>query len=372
MRTLFGFVRRTIAFGVLSSLVLWAVMAIFAYLGFLVPVFDALNHFQPVWFFGLIILLVLSILFGRHTRLRTTILTLGLIGLVLSAIPLLGEALRARLAVSPRDSDHQTVLVMSHNLFGLNYNMQAVADEIHAYQPDILTLQEYFPEQSGRLHPLIAGDYPYFETCSGGRRASIAIYSKLPFRRSPLSTCPENLGEWDNQVSHLVAEFGGDGAGPAWTLVTTHLNWPLQVSVLGRSDLDFWGRISAMTARKSKEFSDLAEALSKIDTPLMLEGDFNSTPWAYDLNRFASGAGLTRETLNLATFPARWYIRGWRDTLPLLPLDHVFTRGGARAYSVETIAPAGSDHLGLLTELALPTPAEAAMVTDASVSVASL
>lgn len=367
MKTLLNLLRKLIAFGALSALTLWATIAILAYFGFLVPLFDALNHFQPVWFFGLIALLVVSILFARHGRLRTVLLSFGFVGLVLSSIPLLGEALRAHLAISARDSDHPTVLVMSHNLFGLNYDMRRVADQIAAYRPDILTFQEYFPEQSIRLHPLIVGDYPYFETCSGGRRASIAIYSKLPFRRSPLSTCPENLDEYDNQVSHLVAEFGGQDGMPGWTLVTTHLNWPVQISALRRSDLDFWGRIDAMTARKQKEFSDLSAALAEIDTPLMLEGDFNSTPWAYDLKRFASSSDLTRETLNMATFPARWYIRGWRDVVPLLPLDHVFTRGGARAYSVETIAPAGSDHLGLLTELALPTPAEAT-ITVASAS----
>ena len=361
MKALLNLLRKLIAFVALSFLSLWAAMAILAYLGFLVPLFDALNHFQPIWFFGLITLLVISILIARHSRLRTFFLSLGLVGLVLSSIPLLGEALRAHLAISPRDSDRPTVLVMSHNLFGNNYNMHRVADQIAAYQPDILTFQEYFPEQSIRLHPLIAGDYPYFETCSGGRRASIAIYSKLPFKRSPLSTCPENLDEYDNQVSHLVAEFGGEDGTPNWTLVTTHLNWPVQVSALRRSDLGFWERVDAMTARKQQEFSDLSAALSKIDTPLMLEGDFNSTPWSYDMNRFASSSDLTRETLNMPTFPALWYIRGWRDVLPFLPLDHVFTRGGARAYSIETIAPAGSDHLGLLTELSLPIPADAAI-----------
>lgn len=342
-----------IKIAVFIGLLTWSIFAVLAFLGFLHPLADALNHFQPIWFFGLVVLLVSTIVLFKSTRMRTSILSFGLVGFILSAIPLMGEVLRATFALNGRDSGTYEITLMSRNLFGLNYDMQSVAKEILAQDPDILTFQEYFIEQSSRLHPIIIATYPFFADCTGGGRAAIAIYSKIPFDLSDLSVCPNVESDRDRSVARLVATFSPENVQP-WAVVTTHLNWPVQISALRRPNLTMVEKIAGMTARKDNEMADLAVAMNEIDMPKVVVGDFNSTPWSYQLTQFANATELTRHTKNMPTFPARFYIKGWRQTLPVLPLDHLFAGGGAYVFDLQPLAAAGSDHLALLAQIAIP------------------
>lgn len=340
------------------GLILWSAFSIVAFLGFLHPLADALNHFQPVWFFGLLALLVGTLMFFNSSKLRKSLLAVGSVGLLLSAVPLLGEVLRGYLSPDVRDSGMHEATLMSRNLFGLNYDMDSVAAEIFEQDPDILAFQEYYIEQSSKLHPMIIATYPYFADCTGGHRAAIAIYSKLPFDLSDQTVCPNVASEWDNSVARIVATFSPEGGQP-WTVVTTHLNWPVQISALRRPQLSLGERIAGMTLRKDSEMDDLASAMNAIDTPKVVVGDFNSTAWSYQLSQFAEVTALIRHTKNMPTFPARFFIKGWRQTLPVLPIDHLFAGGGAQVFEVQALDPVGSDHLAIMATIAIPTSAAA-------------
>ena len=150
--------------------------------------------------------------------------------------------------------------------------------------PDIVALNEYFPEQRGPLHPLLVDAYPYFSLCVGGKRANLAIYSRLPFQTREGEPC-----SWDEdrRTGFLEARFTPP-KGASFTVVATQLDWPMQISPL-------WGsgnaleRIDEMTARQRREFAHLASGIEDIAGPLILAGDFNSTSWSYALRRFAHG-----------------------------------------------------------------------------------
>ncbi|WP_316359959.1 endonuclease/exonuclease/phosphatase family protein [Devosia sp.] len=96
------------------------------------------------------------------------------------------------------------------------------------------------------------------------------------------------------------------------------------------------------------------EVVDKIDGPVILAGDFNSTPWSYGLRDFVVRNGLVRETMNLLTFPMSWFYFGaWRDTLPFLPLDHVMTRGGIVVHEVHAGRATASDHLPVVLKFSV-------------------
>lgn len=320
MSSLFKLIRLGLALGALGV----AMLAILALFGFAVPEFDLLNHAQIFLLPGTLIGLVLVAVLLRGT-LRSVAVIVVLVGLAASANVLLPEflgGLRAR----PAAPASGTVTMMTHNLFGMNYEMEKVVAAIRAEDPDIIVLQEYFGEQATDLHPLLLADYPFFVRCRGGKRANLGLYSRLPFTQVEDGACPNNA-YGTTRTAHILAQFQTEDGKP-FSVITTHMDWPLPV------------------ARQHEQLTALSDVVDKIEGPMILAGDFNSTPWSYALRDFVARNGFTRETMNLVTYPLSWYYFGaWRDTVPFLPLDHVMVRGGIVVHDLHAGRKTASDHL---------------------------
>ena len=301
-----------------------ALLAILALFGFAVPELDLLNHAQifllPGTLIGLVI--VAALLRGM---LRSVAMIVVLVGTAASANVMLPEflgSLRAR----PTAPASGAITMMTHNLFGMNYEMEKVVAAIRAEAPDIIVLQEYFGEQATDLHPLLLADYPFFVRCRGGKRANLGLYSRLPFTQVEDGACPNNA-YGTTRTAHILAKFQ-TGDGKPFSVITTHMDWPIPIT------------------RQHEQLSALSAVVDKIEGPMILAGDFNSTPWSYALRDFVARNGLVRETMNLVTYPLSWYYFGaWRDTIPFLPLDHVMTRGGIVVHDLHAGRRTASDHL---------------------------
>jgi endonuclease/exonuclease/phosphatase (EEP) superfamily protein YafD len=320
MSSLFKLIRLGLVLGALGV----ALLAILALFGFAVPEFDLLNHAQIFLLPGTLIGLLIVAMLLRGT-LRSVAAVVVLVGLAASANVLLPEflgGLRAR-PVAPASG---TITMMTHNLFGMNYEMEKVVAAIRAEDPDIIVLQEYFGEQATDLHPLLLADYPFFVRCRGGKRANLGLYSRLPFTQVEDGACPNNA-YGTTRTAHILAQFQTEEGKP-FSVITTHMDWPLPV------------------ARQHEQLTALSDTVDKIEGPMILAGDFNSTPWSYALRDFVARNGFTRETMNLVTYPLSWYYFGaWRDTIPFLPLDHVMVRGGIVVHDLHAGRKTASDHL---------------------------
>src|SRR5205814_643080 len=95
------------------------------------------------------------------------------------------------------------------------------------------------------------------------------------------------------------------------------------------------GSLSVMTLHLShprlgsqaQQLRQLAATLKSDDVrDLVLTGDFNATPWMYDLRRFDAATPLVRLTKAFATWPARFPVIGGRvlAPAPFLPLDQAY------------------------------------------------
>lgn len=320
MAAVFFVIRLGLVLGALGSAT-WAILALF---GFAVPAFDLLNHVQilllPATLIGLLIVGVL--LRGQW---RGAALIYVFVGLAASAnvmIPEIWGSFKQR----PPEPTSGVITMMTHNLFGLNYEMEQVKAVIEAENPDIIVLQEYFGEQANDLYPLLIAAYPYYARCRGGKRANLGIYSRLPFEQVEDGACPDNA-YGTTRTAHILVHFKSADGKP-FSVITTHMDWPIPVN------------------RQREQLSALSGVLDKIATPLILAGDFNSTPWSYALRDFVRTNELERETMNLPTYPKIFYYAdAWRETIPFLPLDHVMTRGGIVVHSLHATAPTASDHL---------------------------
>lgn len=301
-----------------------ASLAIMALFGFAVPELDLLNHGQIFLLPGTMIGLLIVALALRG-QWRSLAVIYAFVGVAASANVMVPEFIGS-LQPRPAAPATGTMTMMTHNLFGMNYEMNKVIAAIRAEDPDIIVLQEYFGEQARELHPLLLADYPFFVRCRGGKRANLGLYSRIPFEQVHDDARP-NDAYGTTRTAHILAKFQ-TGDGKPFSVITTHLDWPIPI------------------ARQHEQLNALSAVVDRIAGPMILAGDFNSTPWSYSLRDFVARNGFVRETMNLFTFPMSWfYLRAWRDTIPFLPLDHVMTRGGIVVHDIGVGRATASDHL---------------------------
>ncbi len=326
-----------------------------AFLGFVSPLLDAFNHLQPFLFIGTLVgFLLVLVLFANH-RAWAGMLALAATGFLSSAVIVIPEQVHGLLRQGGNPQDQQVIKLMSHNLFGRNYDMARMADVILNEDPDIIALQEYFDEQREGLHPLIISQYPYFSRCADRKQSHVALYSKMPFVLENGTQCAENADAENNPVARIVARFT-DQNDTDFVVVTTHLNWPIQINPLRDDDLDFGQKLVAMTARKQREWLELTSAIDQIELPHVLMGDLNSTSWSYALRQFNRATNLTRYSHGLFTYPKLLYIKGWRETPAFLPIDHMMASDNIQVQSVRAGDKTGSDHLPLYAEILVSAP----------------
>ncbi len=316
---LLGLVRLLTALLILAT----ATPAILAVFGYWVPFFDLFNHLQLFLFFGTLGATIAALLFGSGFPWKV----FAVLGFALSSWTFVPEWLSS---FSPRQavSDVTTLKVMTHNIFGLNYDMGRVDRAIREEDPDIVALQEFFPEQAG-LGELLKSRYPYSVRCQGGKRANLGLYSKIPFSTEMAEgECPENA-QGTQRTAHIIVKFELS-TGVSFSLMTTHMDWPYPIE------------------RQRAEFASAAEAANAVKGPLVVVGDFNSTPWSYAMKRFEADTGLRRETRNLLTYPELFTVpRGLIRLEPFLALDHVFQRGMIVS-DLHLGEQTGSDHLPVI------------------------
>lgn len=319
MKFILALLRLLVALLILAT----ATPAILAVLGYWVPFFDLFNHLQLFLFFGTLAAAILALLFQVNRAWKG----FALIGFAVSAWTFAPEWLSS---LAPRQpvSDVTTIKVMTHNIFGLNYNMRRVDAAIREEDPDIIALQEFFPEQAG-LADLLKDRYPYGVRCQGGKRANLGLYSKIPFTtQMSEGECPENA-QGTQRTAHIIVKFQLS-TGASFSLMTTHMDWPYPIE------------------RQRDEFKAAADAVNAIDGPLLVVGDFNSTPWSYAMKSFEANTGLRRETRNLLTYPELFTVPSGLVRLePFLPLDHVFQRGMIVS-ELHLGDQTGSDHLPVI------------------------
>ncbi|MEP7239899.1 MAG: endonuclease/exonuclease/phosphatase family protein [Devosia sp.] len=316
MTALLGFLRLVAIVLVLAT----ALPAMLALFGFAVPLLDLFNHLQLIWLAGTLVGLI-ALLMLRASLPWTVLALLGLAASAFAVVPEWTSSLAARPAPP---AGVRTVTVMTHNVFGLNYDMARLAQVIADENPDIVALQEYFPEQVRRLDPLLKASYPYSVRCEGGKRANLGLYSKLPFdKEMGKADCPDDPSR--QRTAHILARFVlADGT--AFSLLTTHMDWPFPLD------------------RQRSEFEAIEDVVGTVQGPLAVVGDFNSTAWSYALRGFGSAAGLTRETRSVLTYPERFTTPGGlAQTIPILPLDQVFERG-LTVSELHRGPATGSDH----------------------------
>jgi len=194
------------------------------------------------------------------------------------------------------------------NMHYRDADIAALARDIRAMAPDIVTLQEVSVENEALLD-LLWDVYPAQHLCRYTSDSGLAVLTRHSVTGSPV--CGQAVGLAGLRV--MTAQ------GPVWAL-SVHLAhpWP--------------GRQRAQLDRLGPELRALAG-------PRVIGGDFNMVPWSHALRRVARQSGTRRAD------PARTSFR--LGPVPL-SIDHVLAPGGGWADPRPRL---GSDHAGILARV---------------------
>ena len=279
-------------------------------------VLELFSHFRVQYVAGTLVLMAIMASVGRW-------LLAGLLlpVLVLNTMPLLpyvGSAAAAASASNP-------VTLATVNLQARNRDAQRLLALIRAEQPDIIVLQELTPRWEELIQPL-AERYPHRLLVPRDGVFGIALLSIYPLTRQ--------------QVVDLNA--------PAYPAITATVQvGARQLNVIGVHPLS---PTSATRARqRNAQLAALGKLAANSDRPLVMLGDFNSTPWSPHFQRLLADTGLRDAAAGLGLDIT------WPAFMPLLgvPIDHclvspeVAVNGQRRGRSI------GSDHYPLFTEVSL-------------------
>ena len=311
---------------------LWAgaffvsVAAIAGLLAFVVWPLDVFNHFQPILFTLTLIMFVGLAIFAKTQPYRGFVISIIATGFVASSLVIVPEVVGGYVNQRPDRVEGETMRLMTYNIYAKNHDFDAIYAAVEKEQPDFLLLQEYWKDHRQGLSPRLEELLPYFVYCQGGKRSFLGIYSRFPIEPIEGNDCKTAISA---EQRHSIIAVKVQAEIP-FSLVTTHFDWPIPAE------------------RQYTQMDKVASALNGIDGPLVVAGDFNSTPFSYAFKNFATKSDLKRATWMIPTWPAP-------PTYPLpmppwLQLDHIMTRG-----NIDTTAPwrgenGLSDHFPLIVD----------------------
>lgn len=277
------------------------------------PPAELLNHFRPFIILGCIALLLFSVILSRRgtTYLASAVIISNLL-LMLPAINYISPSIKQLRG--------ERIKLLTFNAHITNTDLDKARSYILNEKPDIVVFQEFGFRQEHLLEQL-KSEYPYQVSCARNISCFLVLISKRPFTdsytRNSTAISPP-----------IVAADFKDKNGRKFKVIGTHISWPFK------------------PYQQEMDMNWLAEYSKKDNTPIVILGDFNHTPWSWRLTKFASKSGLRRHATLLRSWPANMFF-------PIFLIDHVFSSKEISNIGISTGPDLNSDHLPVLATITL-------------------
>ena len=228
---------------------------------------------------------------------------------------------------------HETRLVlMFANVEGNNTEYGALLSSVGEVRPDVLALAELTPEWWARVREPLAREYPYAVPLPKQGGSGLALFSRFPL---------EDAEAFDVDAStHPLMRARVSLPRATLQLLLMHPPTPVRLDKF---------------AYRAGQFKRASELLNSETGPRALVGDLNATPWSPYFRELLRGTRMRDVRRGAGLLPT------WPAYLPSflrIPIDHCLVSEEVRVRDVRTGPPTGSDHLPLVVELGIPTPAE--------------
>jgi endonuclease/exonuclease/phosphatase (EEP) superfamily protein YafD len=191
-----------------------------------------------------------------------------------------------------------------------------VASYLATVAPDLVVLSQLGAARRQLLDHL-KHLYPYQVECAQDRPCGLALLSRIPFESSGSA----RIGP--DKPAFLWARLPG-----SLTVIGTHLPRP-----------------SSNPRLHAQHMAALAQFLRRLDGPIILAGDLNTSPWSSSYRTLRRATGLIPTSTLLPSWPAK------PIALPQMALDHIFISLELAVMAAGAGPAIGTDHLPVWARL---------------------
>jgi endonuclease/exonuclease/phosphatase (EEP) superfamily protein YafD len=218
--------------------------------------------------------------------------------------------------------------VVSANVQSQNRTPEKVLEFVRAADADLVVLVD---ARLGRWQPVLSALralYPYEAPPASRERPPVVLFSRHPIARAQL------VRPSGGRRSYLITEvLVGD---QALAVVGVHPSSPSPAA-------------GSATRSRNRELDYIADAVRDVGRPLIVAGDFNTTPWSPYFQDLVAAAGV-RDASEGHGYVGTWPTWFWPA---LIPIDHVLVRGPLAVTTVRRGPDVGADHYPLIADLRL-------------------
>ena len=297
------------------------VLLIFTVVGLFGPLHwgaDLANHARPFYLIGGVALVAVSLFFGHTIGFYTSLAIVAINGFLV--VPYLLHKIKA-----PPAAENSITLMSANTLYG-NYAPQELINTIDTVDPDILILQEMGASNQQKA-AILWEKFPYVTDTPNRGTKEVLVFSKFPFDSVEYIAFDT---PWRAQA-HVTFTVNGQ----SFKVIGVHPKAPMSA-----------GRFE----RRNIELQKLAAEAASVQTPIIVAGDMNITPWTPIFHRFLNESNLSdsrkRNGLNFTWAP--------HDVPLLIPIDQILYRN-VDMHSFTSGPYTGSDHRPVIATFSLPT-----------------
>jgi endonuclease/exonuclease/phosphatase (EEP) superfamily protein YafD len=237
---------------------------------------------------------------------------------------------------SPGESDpgRPRMTVMHYNVNTGNRDHTGVIAEIQSHQPDLLFVQEVNNRWLDHLESRLNG-YELVVEDARTDNFGIACFVRLPKNDSAAITITDSRTfDPTNGLAQVpVIEVTLDWDGQAVSVLSIHPLPPVSVH---------YAKARNATLEAAGQWS------ANQQTPHVITGDFNATPWSTSFRDLQSTGELVNSQVGFGRSPT-W--PAGLNTLGMIPIDHLLHSKGLVTVDRAIGEANGSDHLPLVVEI---------------------
>lgn len=218
--------------------------------------------------------------------------------------------------------------ILQINILHENKQYAKAIARVREVQPDLAVFLEISKNWMKELE-VLQDCFPYYFRVrdSDNYGSGVAIYSRLPLEEASTRAL---TGGRKSLVACIRIE------GMPVLIVATHLSNPARKRGF---------------QKRNKQLAELGDYVAKAKHPVVVSGDFNTTMWSPYYKRFSRQTGLRNARAGFGIMPT------WPARSPLfyIPIDHCLVSREIQIVKSRTGRSMGSDHLPLITDLAIST-----------------
>ena len=277
------------------------------------------THFRAQYVVVTAVVLALAALRGRW----------GLVAILaaagaISAAPLLPYVPRSFGTEAAAVSGAVPIKVLTVNVsYRREFQPRRLLESVREVDPDVVIVQELTPHAERVLADLDT-EFPNFRKFPADGATGIGLWSKHELESGGTIA----LGRLPAIEARVRAPSG------TFTLIGVHLSAPVT---------------PRRAAARNQQLTELAARAAAVKGPLIVAGDFNTTPYSPYFTEWLDASGLT-DSRRGRTLSTSWpTMLRWVG----IPIDHVAVNDGFTILSHRRLRNFESDHFGALVQVAL-------------------